>query len=45
MAAEGSTAFFQVMDTDDNGIVDALELLSTIFITSGMNIMHKLQGQ
>ena len=34
---------FEVFDTDKNGLIDALELLITLALSSGMDIVDKLQ--
>ena len=40
---EISMEFFQVLDTDRNGLVDALELLGTISMISGMDPSKKIK--
>lgn len=34
---------FQVFDTDNNGLIDALEMFITLALVSGMDIVDKLQ--
>ena len=40
---EDLKTLFQVFDTDNNGLIDALELLITLALVSGMDVVDKLQ--
>ena len=40
---EKSTALFEVLDTDRNGLIDALELVSTLAALSGMRVLEILE--
>ena len=40
---EKTTALFELLDTDRNGLIDALEFISTVAALSGMRVLEMLE--